>query len=119
MLIALISIGCKPKIDNSNHSENRILNESTYMNKSFVVNCGSGCALVYNLKQIKKESKIILAEFDVTQYEDERVTDTYPEKVKYVLTDNEDFEIYIRDSLASELNNGQLYLYLKKLGNEI
>ncbi|GLU43610.1 hypothetical protein [Allomuricauda sp. NBRC 101325] len=117
ILIALLSIGCKHKIDNNQHSENEILMEGTN-NKSFVISCGSGCALVYNLKQIKKKSKLIIAEFDVTQYINEKVTDNYPDKVKYLLTDNEGYEIYIGDNLVTENSYGQLYLNLKIIGNE-
>ena|SRR5690606_24996096 len=117
LFIAFISIGCKQTMDNIEHSENRVLKER--INKSVVVSCGSGCTLVYNLKQIKKESKVILAEFDVTQYIDEKITDNYPEKVKYVLINNEVYEIYIGVNLITEYNNGQLYSSLKKLGNEI
>lgn len=118
IFIALILIGYNQNIDNK-EKNNIILKDDANVNKSFVFSCGSGCALVYNLRHVKKESNVIIAEFVVTQYIDEKVADNYSELVKYVGTDNEDYKIYIEDKLVTEYANGELYLYLKKLGNEI
>jgi hypothetical protein len=47
--------------------------------RSFVISCGSGCAIRYTSKQITKQGSDIKVSFIVEMYEDEALTDEYDE----------------------------------------
>lgn len=96
-----------------------VLKKNNSTNHSFVVSCGSGCALSYDLKEVNKEGTVIKVDFDVIQYINEKIVDRYSELVKYIFTSNKIYEIYIEDKLITEHANGQLYESLKKIGSEI
>lgn len=53
---------------------------SKMKNQSLVISCGSGCAMTYNVKDIKeKNSSSIEVVFKVDMYLDEKLTETFPE----------------------------------------
>ena len=45
--------------------------------KSFVLSCGSGCAMTYSAAEITKDSQHIKVKFNVDQYIDEVLTETF------------------------------------------
>ena len=53
--------------------------------QSIVVSCGSGCAMTYNVKDIKEiNSASIKVTFDVDMYLDEKLTENYPETYIFI-----------------------------------
>ena len=53
--------------------------------QSIVVSCGSGCAMTYNVKDIKEiNSASIKVTFDVDMYIDEKLTGNYPETYIFI-----------------------------------
>ncbi|WP_051951627.1 hypothetical protein [Flavobacterium sp. ASV13] len=49
------------------------------INKSFVLSCGSGCAMTYTAENISSEIPIIKVKFKIETYIDEKLSDTYYE----------------------------------------
>lgn len=53
---------------------------SKMKNQSLVISCGSGCAMTYNVKAIKEiNSASIKVTFEVDLYENQKLTENYPE----------------------------------------
>lgn len=53
---------------------------SKMKNQSLVISCGSGCAMTYNVKAIKEiNSAAIKVTFEVDLYENQKLTENYPE----------------------------------------
>ena len=66
----------------SNEAENTSQERdfSKIKSQSLVISCGSGCAMTYNVKDIKEiNSASIEVTFDVDMYLDEKLTENYPE----------------------------------------
>lgn len=89
VLLTLI-IGCKKNIsENDFHnlkdtsltiSPKKSLSTSKVIkgiNKSFVLNCGSGCAMTYTAENISSELPRIKVKFKIETYLDEKLSDTY------------------------------------------
>ena len=76
--LILLSSSCKTHLKNSAPIKNKIENEDTILRKDgFVVDCGSGCAIVYNIKKINIEGEIYKVKFKVSNYIDEKITHEY------------------------------------------
>lgn len=90
LIPVLLFVGCKkdvphqqfkPKADDKvqiqkkNTAELRVNDDP----QSFVISCGSGCAMRYTSKQITKQGSDIKVTFKVEMYEDEALTDEYDE----------------------------------------
>lgn len=50
-----------------------------FVKESFVISCGSGCAISYSPESIKQINNSMDVTFNVKMYEDEKITDTYDE----------------------------------------
>jgi len=65
------------KVDSSNPSDTK--ETKNIINKSFVISCGSGCAMTYTAESIQSEAPTIKVKFKVEMYLNEKVSDTYYE----------------------------------------
>ncbi|MFH7015054.1 hypothetical protein [Flavobacterium sp. FlaQc-47] len=93
LVISIFLIGCKKndsKVDTTvindttNVKEQEVvsttLNEvKNFTNESFVISCGSGCAMNYTPEYVAKSSTTIKVKFIVKMYIDEALSDTYYE----------------------------------------
>lgn len=66
--------------------------------KSFVVSCGSGCALTYTVEQITKNESSYKIKFKVEMYEDEVLSDTYYETYFFIYNSNKISKIVLEGS---------------------
>ena len=67
----------KFSIENNTHLERDF---SKMKNQSLVISCGSGCAMTYNVKDIKEiNSSAVKVTFNVDMYIDEKLTENFPE----------------------------------------
>jgi len=57
--------------------------------RSFVLSCGSGCAMTYTAKEIEKEESVFRVKFDVQMYVDEVESDSFEETFEFHFKDNE------------------------------
>ena len=57
--------------------------------RSFVLSCGSGCAMTYTAKEIEKEESAFRVKFDVQMYVDEVESDSFEETYEFHFKDNE------------------------------
>ncbi|EJL74233.1 hypothetical protein [Chryseobacterium populi] len=71
--VAIISVPILVKEDTIRNEINGITKES------FVISCGSGCAMTYSPENIEQLDKSIKVKFNVDMYVDEAVTETYKE----------------------------------------
>ena len=92
-ILMSITIGCKNSVqkqnvftasDTSKVENTKKLSEETIdlkkiSDKSFVISCGSGCAMTYTVEQIKNNGSFIKVKFKVEMYVDEALSDTYNE----------------------------------------
>lgn len=91
VLLTLI-IGCRKNISENesnnfkdtsrtNNSKKSLSTSETIkdINKSFVLSCGSGCAMTYTAENISSEIPIIKVKFKIETYIDEKLSDTYYE----------------------------------------
>jgi hypothetical protein len=93
LLLLLLMIGCKkndPKVDITvikdtiNVKEQEVVSTTLkevkrYTKESFVISCGSGCAMNYTPEYVAKFTKTIKVKFTVKMYIDETLSDTYTE----------------------------------------
>ncbi|AXB57590.1 hypothetical protein [Flavobacterium fluviale] len=91
-ILFAFAIGCNKNIskdDSNNLKDTSKINESEISltknkstketNNSFVINCGSGCAMTYTAEDISPEASTIKVKFKVNMYLDEKLSDTYYE----------------------------------------
>jgi hypothetical protein len=57
--------------------------------RSFVLSCGSGCAMTYTAKEIEKEESAFRVKFDIQMYVDEVESDSFEETYEFHFKDNE------------------------------
>ena len=57
--------------------------------RSFVLSCGSGCAMTYTAIEIEKEESAFRVKFDVQMYVDEVESDSFEETYEFHFKDNE------------------------------
>lgn len=89
--VLLFSIGCRQgntkienvKIKDSTKVEKKTISSTHpslvdgFIKESFVISCGSGCAISYSPEIITQINEDISVKFNVKMYEDELLTDTY------------------------------------------
>jgi hypothetical protein len=91
-LLLILIIGCKENTSNHDSknlkntlkiNNSKILSDTketkNIINKSFIISCGSGCAMNYTAESIQSEAPIIKVKFKVEMYLNEKVSDTYYE----------------------------------------
>ena len=100
-IVLLIFIGCKEnntetkkssetdtaKIQKTNNLPTHQNNLDGFVKESFVISCGSGCAISYSPENIKQLDHKIEFKFNVEMYEDEVVTDNYNETYTFIYDD--------------------------------
>ena len=99
-LLLILLIGCREnikkqhalgvsdtiKIEKAEHLPSKFNYLEKLQNKSFVISCGSGCAMTYVAKQIIKNGTSFKVKFEVEMYIDTNLSDTYNET--YLFTYN-------------------------------
>lgn len=65
-----------------NGNSNRLQSESLE-DFSFVVSCGSGCALTYNTSDVEKKNESVLIRFKVEMFVNEEPTDVHFERYQF------------------------------------
>lgn len=97
-IFTLLFIACEKKINKQNtysvldtskvKKTEPLLSKINYLekiqNKSFVISCGSGCAMTYTAEQIIKEKSSIKVKFKVEMYINEVLSDTYEENYLFI-----------------------------------
>ncbi|WP_141248191.1 hypothetical protein, partial [Flavobacterium sp. ACN2] len=91
-LLLILILGCKENtskhdsknlVDTLKVNNSKILSDTketkNTINKSFVISCGSGCAMTYTAESIQSEAPTIKVKFKVEMYLNEKVSDTYYE----------------------------------------
>ncbi|MDR4951331.1 hypothetical protein REB14_03905 [Chryseobacterium sp. ES2] len=93
ILISLFSLSCKE--DNSKQTQNISNSQKTNVeiNKSFVISCGSGCALTYTAENIlQNDDTSIKVKFKVEMHTDEKLSDSYYENYLFSYDKNKEIE---------------------------
>lgn len=103
LLLSMFIIGCKKseskieitsikdttKIVEKQEFVSPPLNErNNYTNESFVISCGSGCAMNYAPEDVTKKDKTIKVKFNVKMYINEALSDTYYETYIFYYDNN-------------------------------
>ena len=57
--------------------------------RSFVLSCGSGCAMTYTAKEIEKEESAFRVKFDIQMYVDEVESDNFEETFEFYYKDKQ------------------------------
>jgi len=57
--------------------------------RSFVLSCGSGCAMTYTAKEIEKEESALRVKFDIQTYVDEVESDSFEETYEFYYKDKQ------------------------------
>ncbi|CAA7197351.1 hypothetical protein [Chryseobacterium potabilaquae] len=89
LCLFFITISCKKKDSTSykileKKQEYKTSNSgSNTNNDSFVLSCGSGCAMTYTLQILQQDKYTINVKFKVETYIDEELSDTYYEKYNF------------------------------------
>lgn len=97
-ILLLFVVGCEKKINKQSTlstldttrvkkielSSNNIDYLQTIEEKSFVISCGSGCAMTYTAEQIIKNESSFKVRFKVEMYVNEVLSDTYKETYLFV-----------------------------------
>jgi len=89
---------------------------------SFVISCGSGCAMQYNVKEIEGNRSKVKVQFSVQQFEDEQETDNYVEEFFFYYNNQNTLLKIIRAGetesfLATQMPNSQIEF--KKFGTQL
>lgn len=84
---------------------------------SFVLSCGSGCALTYDLRDKRQlNSEQLELTFNITMYVNEQIADEYSESYIIKHSNNKINEIYSSDNqILLEEASPNLFLEIKKL----
>ena len=88
-IFALIANSCRQTTKKQEETANEVSTETT--NNSFVISCGSGCAMSYTAQNIIQNGTSINVVFEVIEYINELVSDIYYEN--YVFIYNKENEI--------------------------
>lgn len=73
----IININVKDSVKTQNST--KVNDNSKELSDSFVISCGSGCAMTYNLKNVKDLGNIKEVRFEVETYIDEVLSETNDE----------------------------------------
>ncbi|WP_128572448.1 hypothetical protein [Chryseobacterium sp. P1-3] len=76
-----LAITCEKYTARVYNSNDQIENKS---DNSFVLSCGSGCAMTYTLQSIQQNNAIVNVKFKVENYINEELSDTYYEKYNFI-----------------------------------
>lgn len=102
------------------------LNKDIKLNKldstsySFVLSCGSGCALTYDLvKNQKLNDDLLELVFHITMYTNDEVVDNYVETYRIKYSNNKVYKIYFNDDREKllEKDSPNLFFEIKKLSD--
>lgn len=126
VVILICFLGCHQPTSNKGISQNSITKslsyKDTFQDKDFVfktaykdgmvISCGSGCAMQYNVKQIKGNKLTVKVEFSVQMFEDEKETDNYLENFFFYFSKEKRLLKIIRDGenesfLETQMPNSQ------------
>ena len=97
-ILTFLLVGCKKNVSNHNTSNildtskikkpevlNGKINDVEKVNeKSFVISCGTSCAMTYTAEQIINNKSIFKVKFNVDNYINEELVDTYKETYSFV-----------------------------------
>ena len=77
IIIILLSLSCKTHLKENYQLKNRKIenSESIITKDGFVVDCGSGCAMVYNIEKVNIAGLIYKVKFKVLNYINEEIVD--------------------------------------------
>ena len=95
VLIFFSFFSSKKKIENPKQTQNISNSQKTNVenSKSFVISCGSGCAMTYIAENIlKNDAASLKVKFKVKMYIDEQLTDTYYETYLFSYDKNKEIE---------------------------
>lgn len=102
VIILLSMIGCKKDpqktilktpVAQQNQSISKSQKTNVENNKSFVISCGSGCAMTYTAENIlQNDANSIKVKFKVEMYTDEQLSDTYYETYFFSYNKNKEIE---------------------------
>lgn len=70
--------------------------------KSFVISCGSGCAMTYSAIKIKRNQSIIKVKFNVDQYIDEQLTDSFQDDFTFTYNVTNHLKNIIREGESED-----------------
>ena len=91
--------------------------------QSFVISCGSGCAMTYNVKEINPINKSsIKVMFTVDMYVDEKISETFDEAYTFIYNNSNAIKGIIRDGENGNVLNEMMesaQLSFKKFGEEL
>lgn len=119
-ILLLFFIGCEKKISKQSTlnnldttsvkkielSSNNIDYLQTIEEKSFVISCGSGCAMTYTAEQIIKNKSSFKVRFKVEMYVNEVLSDTYKETYLFIYDNsNKIDEIILEGTKRNALEN--------------
>ncbi|WP_454046470.1 hypothetical protein [Chryseobacterium sp. Marseille-Q8038] len=89
LLLFLTICSCKEAKENISNPQKT----KTEYNKSFVISCGSGCAMTYTAENILQNGTTsIKVKFKVEMYTDEQLSDTYYETYFFSYSKNKEIE---------------------------
>lgn len=109
------------KID-SNYETKLTSNKVDSISYSFVLSCGSGCALTYDLRNKRQLNKQELElKFHITMYVDEKIDEEHFELYKIKHNNFKVIEIYdiYEKEIFHEEDNPNLFFEIKKLSETV
>jgi hypothetical protein len=109
-LILLVFMGCKKNIQNIQQNNVKLAlsnskNEKATISKSFVISCGSGCAMTYIAQNISQDQSTLKVKFKVEMYTDEELSDTYYETYIFFYNNGKIEKINIEGKKENILEN--------------
>lgn len=109
------------RIRNQNRNEKPV-NLENWPYKSFVISCGSGCAMTYSAVKIAKNTQNIIVKFKVEKYLDEVLTETFEEDCIFSYDSSSRLQLITRkgdneDFLKTQSSSSQESF--KKFGSDV
>lgn len=98
LCLFFITISCKKNDPNKNLTQNKQetqisnTNVNTTNDNSFVLSCGSGCAMIYTAESIKQTDKTINVKFKIETYINEQLSETSNEKYNFIYNSSGEIE---------------------------
>lgn len=91
--VLMILMGCNDDNTKANSKKHKKLQQSVGSNQtkttentslsSFVLSCGSGCAMTYTPESLTGKLPVLIVRFKVEMFVDEKLTDTYSEVYEF------------------------------------
>ncbi|MCD0478912.1 hypothetical protein LPB90_10615 [Chryseobacterium sp. LC2016-29] len=105
-ILLFLLIGCKKSVrtqntantfDTSKVKKAEILKDKTkykenVQNKSFVISCGTECAMTYTAEQITKNKSSFKVKFNVDMYTNEEISDSYKETYSFIYDESNNID---------------------------